>query len=125
LIVGSLSFLASLFLSMRYFSLMFCDFVGNILSLRFRSFLLMYAVSIFVVFVFSFNVLPTQCFALVMFTVLFSRSMSLVFSHVSSIGLVPKSFDIDRNSAILVLACDISMFIFCSVGIFGSLSFLL
>ena len=104
LIVGSLSFFASLFLSMRYLSLMVCDFVENILSFRFRSFLLMYAFSIFVVFVFSFNVLPTQCFALVMVTVPFSRSMSLVFSHVSSIGLVPKSFDIERNSAILVLA---------------------
>jgi len=104
---------------------MFCEVVGNILSLRFRSFLLMYAFSICSVFVFSFSVLPTQCFALVMFTVPFSRSMSLVFSHVSSIGLVPRSFDIERNSAILVLAFDISIFIFSSVGIFGSLSFLL
>ena len=83
------------------------------------------AFSMFSVFVFSFSVLPTQYFALVMFTVPLSKSMSLVFSHVSSIGLVPKSFDIERNSAILVLACDISMFSFCSVGIFGSLSFLL
>ena len=74
------------------------------------------------VFIFSLIVLPLQCFALVMLTIPFPRSISLICSHVSSIGLVPKSFDIDRNSAILVLAFDISMFICSVVGIFGSLS---
>jgi len=74
------------------------------------------------VFVFSFIVLPLQCFALVMLTVPFFRSMSLICSHVSSMGLVPKSFDIDRISAIRVLAFAISMFICSVVGIFGSLS---
>lgn len=85
----------------------------------------MYCFSMSRVFAFSFNALPTQCFALVMFTIPFFKSMSLICSHVSSIGLVPKSLDIDRNNAILVLAFDISMFSFSVVGILGSLSFLL
>lgn len=103
---------------------MVSDLVGNGLSLRFKPSLLMCALSISRVVVFSFSVLPTQCFALVMFTIPFSRLMSLICSHVSSIGLVPKSFDIDRNSAIRGLAFDMSMSIFSSVGIFGSLSYL-
>ena len=74
------------------------------------------------VFVFSFKALPLQCFALVMLTIPFLRSMSLICSHVSSIGLVPNSFDMDKNSAIRVLAFAISMFICSVVGIFGGLS---
>jgi len=74
------------------------------------------------VFAFSFKALPLQCFALVMLTIPFFRSMSLICSHVSSIGLVPKSFDIDRNSAIRVLAFAINIFICSVVGIFGNLS---
>jgi len=101
---------------------MFSDSVGNILSFRLRFFLLMYCFSISRVLVFSFNALPTQCFADVMFTIPFSRSMSLSFSHVSSMGLVPKSFDMDKNSAIRGDAWDMSMLSFSSVGIFGSLS---
>jgi hypothetical protein len=50
--------------------------------------------------------------------------MSATFSHVSSMGLEPKSLDIDSMSAIRGLACDISMFMCSSVGIFGSLSYL-
>jgi len=102
---------------------MFSDVVGNILSFWFRCFLMMYSFSISRVFVFIFNALPLQCFALVMLIIPFVRSMSLICSHVSSIGLVPKSFDSDRNSAILVLAFDISMFNCSVVGIFGSLSY--
>lgn len=101
---------------------MFSDVVGNSLSFWFRCFLLMYVFSISRVFVFSFNALPLQCFALVILTIPFVRSMSLICSHVSSIGLVPMSFDMDRNSAIRVLAFAISMFICSVVGIFGSLS---
>ena len=63
------------------------------------------------------------CFAPVKLTIPFCRLMSATFNHVSSIGLEPKSFDIDRNSAILGLAFDISMLSFSSVGIFGSLSY--
>ena len=102
---------------------MFSDSVGNILLSAFRCFLLMYVFSISRVFVFSFPFLPMVCFAPVMFTVPFCRLMSATLSHVSSIGLVPKSLLMDRNSAILVLAFDISMFSFSSVGIFGSLSY--
>jgi len=75
------------------------------------------------VFVFSFSVLPLQCLALVIVTVPFSRFMSLTFNHVNSIGRVPRSFDMDKISAIFGLACAINMFK-CSVdGIFGSLSY--
>ena len=102
---------------------MFLDLVGNSLSFWFKRFLLMYVFSISRVFGFSFSILALQCFADVMFTVPFSRFMSLICSHVSSMGLVPSSFDIDRISAILVLAFDISMLSFSSVGIFGSLSY--
>jgi len=71
----------------------------------------------------SFPTLPTVCLAPVMWVTPFWRLMSETFSHVSSMGLVPKSFDIDWNSAILVFAFEISMSIFSSVGIFGSLSY--
>ena len=70
---------------------------------------------------FSFNALGLQCFALVMFTIPRFRSMSLICSHVNSMGLVPKSLDMDRNSAILGLALAISISSFSAVGIFGSL----
>lgn len=103
---------------------MFSDSVGNILLSWFRCFLLMYCFSISRVFVFSFPFLPMVCLAPVMLTVPFCRLMSATFSHVSSMGLVPKSFDIDRNSAIRGLAFDISMFMCSSVGILGILSYL-
>ena len=102
---------------------MFSDLVGNSLSFWFRCFLVMYFLSISRVFDFSFNILALQCFADVMFTVPFSRFMSLICSHVSSMGLVPSSFDMDKINAILVLAFDISILSFSSVGIFGSLSY--
>ena len=82
----------------------------------------MYCLSMSRVVDFSFNVLPLQCFALVMVTTPFFRFMSLTFSHVSSIGLVPKSFDIERNNAIFGLAFAMSMFRCSVVGILGSLS---
>ena len=82
----------------------------------------MYCFSMSRVLDFSFSVLPMVCFAPVMFTKPVFRSMSLIFSHVSSIGLVPMSLDMDRNSAILVLALAINLSRFSVVGIFGSLS---
>ena len=82
----------------------------------------MYFFNISSVVCFIFSVLPTQCFALVMFTTPLSRFMCLTCSHVNSIGLVPRSLLIDRKSAILGLAFAISMLIFSSVGIFGCLS---
>jgi len=85
----------------------------------------MYCFSISKVLGLSFPTLPTVCLAPVIWVTPFCRLTSVTFSHVSSMGLVPKSFDIERNSAILVLAFEISMSIFSSVGIFGSLSFLL
>lgn len=102
---------------------MFSDSVGNILSVWFNPFLLMYCFSMSSVFVFSFPFLPMVCFAPVRLIIPFCRLVSATFSHVSSMGLEPKSLLIDRNSAILVLAFDISMLSFCSVGIFGSLSY--
>ena len=116
--------MANAFLSLRYDSLMFSDSVGNILSSWCKPLLVMYFLSISRVFVLSFPFLPTVCFAPVMQIVPFCRLMSATFSHVSSMGLEPKSFDIDKNSAMRVLAFDISMLIFSSVGIFGSLSYL-
>ena len=101
---------------------MFSDLVGNSRSVCFRCFSLMYFLSISRVLVFSFRILALQCFADIMFIVPFSRFMSFSFSHVSSIGLVPSSFDIDNISAILGLAFDISMFSFSVVGIFGNWS---
>ena len=103
---------------------MFSDSVGNILSFSFRSFLVMYCFNISKVLGLSFPFLPTVYFAPVKLTVPFCRFISETFSHVNSIGLEPRSLDIDSMSAILGLACDISMFMFCSVGIFGSLSYL-
>jgi len=102
---------------------MFSDSVGNILSVWFNAFLLMCCLSMSSVFGFSFPFLPMVCFAPVRLIIPFCRSMSLTCNHVSSIGLVPRSLLIDRNSAILGLAFDISMFIFSSVGILGSLSY--
>jgi len=103
---------------------MFSDSVGNILSSWCKPLSLMYFLSISKVFVFSFPFLPMVCFAPVKLTVPFCRLISATFSHVSSMGLEPKSFDIDRNSAMRVLAFDISMLIFSSVGILGILSYL-
>ena len=121
--VGSCSFSASLFLSLRYCSLMFSDLHWNSLSFAFRCFFRMYCFSISKVLGLIFPTLPMVCFAPVMWVTLFCRLMSETFSHVSSIGLVPKSFDIESINAILVLAFEISMSIFSSVGIFGSLSY--
>ena len=121
--MGSCSFSASAFLNLRYAPLMFFDLVGNSLSFWFKRCLVMYFLSISRVFVFSFSILALQCFADIMFTVPFVRLKSLTFSHVSSIGLVPNSFDSDRINAILVLAFDISMLSFSSVGIFGNWSY--
>jgi len=104
-------------------SLIFSELVGNIRLFCFRLFLLMYSLSISRVFVFSFSILALQCFADIMFTVPFCRLMSLSFSHVSSIGLVPSSFDMDNISAMRVVACDISMLSCSVVGIFGSWSY--
>lgn len=101
---------------------MFSDSVGNILSFTFRCFLLMCAFSISRVLGLSFPFLPIVCFAPVMLIMPFCRLMSAIFSHVSSMGRVPKFFDIDRNSAIRGAALLMSMSIFSSVGIFGSLS---
>ena len=97
--------------------------VGKILSFCFRSFLLVNCLSMAKVLFVSFNVLPLQCFALVMVTIPVFRSMSLICSHVNSMGLVPKSFDMDRNNAIRVDAFAISMFRCSVVGIFGILSY--
>ena len=66
-----------------------------------------------------------QCFTLVIVTIPFFRSMSLIFSHVSSIGLVYSSFYMDSISAMRVVACDISMLSRSVAGIFGSLSYFL
>jgi len=81
----------------------------------------MYCFSMSRVLGLSFNALGLQCFALVTFTIPVRRSMSLICSHVNSMGLVPKFLDMDRNSAILGLALAISMSSFSVVGIFGSL----
>ena len=102
---------------------MFFDLVGNSLSVWFRCFSFMYFLSISRVFVFSFSILALQCFADIMFIVPLCRFTSLSFSHVSSIGLVPSSFDMDNISAMRVVACDISMLSCSVVGIFGSLSY--
>ena len=82
----------------------------------------MYCFSMSRVLVLSFKVLALQCFALVMFTVPFFRSMSWILSQVSSMGLVPKSLDIERNSDIRVVACAISLLSCSVVGILGILS---
>ena len=103
---------------------MFSDSVGNILSFVFRCFLLMCCFSISNVFGFNFPFLPTVCFAPVILTIPFWRLIFVTVSHVSSIGLEPKSLDIDRINAILGAACDMSILIFSSAGIFGSLSYL-
>ena len=116
--VGSWSFSANLFPSLRYCSLMFFDLHLNSRSSAFRCFFRMYCFSISRVLGLSFPTLPTVCFAPVMLTVLFSKSMSETFSHVSSTGLVPRSFDMDRINAILGDAWDISMSIFSCVGTF-------
>ena len=100
------------------------DRVGNSLSFAFRLFLLMYFFSISRVLALSFPFLPTVCFAPVMLTIPFCRLMSVTVSHVSSTGLEPKSLLIDRIRLIRGTACDISMLILSSVGIFGSLSYL-
>jgi len=120
--VGSWSFFAKAFRSFLYALLMFSDSVGKSLLSWFMHFLVMYFFNISSVFAFTFSALPTQCFADVMFTIPFSRFMSLTRSHVNSIGLVPRSLLIERNSAMRVLALDMSMLIFSSEGIFGSLS---
>ncbi len=99
------------------------ELIGNSRSFCFRFLLSMYSLSISRVLVFIFSILALQCFADIMFIVPFCRLMSLSFSHVSSIGLVPSSFDMDSISAMRVDACDISMFSFSVVGIFGSWSY--
>ena len=122
MIVGSCSFFASAFLNLRYSSVMFVDVVGNSLSFILRSFFVMYCFSISKVCGFSLPILPMVCFAPMMLTVPFCRLMSAILSHVSSMGLVPISLLIDRNRHILGVALAISMSIFSSCGIFGSLS---
>ena len=102
---------------------MYSGVVGKILSFCFGSFLLVNCLSMAKVLFVSFSVLPTQCFALVMVTIPVFRSMSLSCNQVSSIGLVPKSFDMDRNRAIRMDAFAISMFRCSVVGIFGILSY--
>ncbi len=97
--------------------------MGNILSFAFRCFFKMYFLSISMVLGLSFPIRPTVCFAPVMLTVPFCRLMSDTLSHVSSMGLVPKFFDIDSINAIRGDAWDISMSIFSSCGILGSLSY--
>jgi len=84
----------------------------------------MYCFSISKVVVLSFPILPTVCFAPVILTVPFCRLMSVTFSHVSSMGLVPMSLLMDNINAILGDAWLISISIFSSAGIFGSLSYL-
>ena len=121
--VGSCSFSANLFLGLRYCSLILSDLHLNSLSFAFRCFFRMYCFSISKVFGLSFPTLPTVCLAPVMLVTPFCRLMSETFSHVSSMGRVPKSFDIESINAIRGDAFDISMSIFSSVGIFGSLSY--
>jgi len=99
--VGSCSFSANLFLSLRYPSLMLSDRIGNIRSFAFSCFLVMYAFSISKVLGLSFPIPPAVCFAPVMLTSPFSRSMSETFSHVSSMGLVPSSLLMDSTKDIL------------------------
>ncbi len=101
---------------------MFSDLVGNNLASASSFFVSMYCFSISRVVVLSFPFRPIVCLAPVMLTSPFWRLMSATLSQVSSMGLVPRSFDIDRMSAIRVPALDISMFSFSSVGILGSLS---
>jgi hypothetical protein len=96
---------------------MFSDSVGNSLSFAFRCFLLMCCFSISRVLGFSLPFLPMVCFAPVMLTIPFCRLMSVILSHVSSIGLEPRSLDIDRMSAIRGVACDMSIFTFSSVWV--------
>jgi len=49
-------------------------------------------------------------------------SMSWILSQVSSMGRVPKSLDIERNSDIRVVTCAISLLSCSVVGILGILS---
>ena len=70
----------------------------------------------------SLRVLPIVYFAPVRLVTPVFRSISFGFNHVTSIGRVPKSLDIDRNSAMRVVACAISLLSCSVVGIFGSLS---
>ena len=95
---------------------------GNIRSFWFKPFLVMNCFNISRVLGLSLSVLPIVCFAPVMLTTPFFRSMSFVCNHVSSMGLVPKSLDMARNRDMWGLAFAISRLIFSVVGIFGSLS---
>lgn len=72
----------------------------------------------------SFPIPLAVCFAPIILTCPFSRSMSETFIHVNSMGLVPKSFCIDSANAIRGDAFDMSMLTFSSVGIFMALSYL-
>ena len=101
---------------------MLSDVVGNIVSFWFKFLFLMYCFSMSRVLVLSLKALALQCFALVMFTVPFFRSMSWILSQVSSMGRVPRSLLMERNRAILVRACAISLSSCSVVGIFGVLS---
>ena len=101
------------------------DLVGKSLSFAFRCLLRTCCFSISRVVFLSFPILPIVCFAPVMFTMPFWRLMSAAVSHVSSMGLVPMSLLMDSISAIRGDALDMSMLIFSSCGIFGSLSYLL
>jgi len=66
--------------------------------------------------------LPIVCFAPVMLTIPESKSMSLMVSHVNSLGLVPRSLIIANFVAISIRVCWIMKFISSS---FGALRFLL
>jgi len=122
LIVGSCSLVANAFLILRYSSQMLSDVVGNSLLFRFKFFLVMYAFSMSNVRGFSFPFPLSVCFAPMIPTVPLCRSMSPIFSHVSSMGLVPKSFVIDKKRLIRCLAFEINRSIFSSVGILIGLS---
>lgn len=85
--MGSFVSLATLFLSLRYASLMFSESVGKSRSLALSFFLRMYVVSLFKARVRSLPIPPIVCFAPMILTVPLIRSQSKTFTHVSSMGL--------------------------------------
>ncbi len=66
---------------------------------------------------------PKVCFAPMMLTCPVSRLMSPIVSHVSSMGLVPRSFIMLRTRAKSGFALAMQFSIRCSVGIFGGFSY--
>src|SRR4030042_70673 len=83
---------------------MLLDLPLYILLVEFSFFTVMWILSSSKVFGFSLPSLPTVCFAPVIDTMPVDRSMSCISSHVSSMGLCPRSFEMDNLSFISILA---------------------